>query len=82
MEQVIFNLKLDDLIKDIESVYAYDHKTLSDTVYDKIYAALDWNFQEFDDMDYSFKETNPIMLQVQISIIANDKVIQTIEFNV
>ena len=80
MEQRVFNNKIDKLISDIERQMVYDHKALSDEIYNNIYNQLDFNFQEFDDVEFAFKANGNVLLNITGNILFENQVIQRIEF--
>ena len=86
MEQRVFNLKIEDLANQISKKYnldkndKYAYRNALYKIDDEVYDNIDYNFQQFDDATFEFKEVSRFNLEITVNIIADNKVIQEIKF--
>lgn len=86
MEQRAFNLKIEDLANQISKKYSLDstdkfaYRNALYKIDDEVYDNIDYNFQQFDDATFEFKEVSRFNLEITVNIIADNKVIQEIKF--
>ena len=86
MEQRAFNLKIEDLANQISKKYNLDptdkfaYRNALYKIDDEVYDNIDYNFQQFDDATFEFKEVSRFNLEIVVNIVADNKVIQEIKF--